>query len=103
VTGIAPPDCTCGLQPPRCDACFESALLYLRSTVWARGEAWANGVAASGTAAAWPRYEGDAVATAHRLVADLEPRDERIADALARECHAWAAHRWARIQKQPAR
>jgi len=88
------------MQPPRCDACFENALFQLRPMTRARGEDWARAVAAKhGLGRPWPRYEGDAAAAARKRVVDLERRDERIVDALARDCHAWAAHQWALLGK----
>jgi hypothetical protein len=89
------------MQPPRCDACLENALLHLRSLARERGEDWASAVAdQSGTAAPWPRYEGDTAALARRKIADLERRDARITEALARECYAWASHEWAMLRRQ---
>lgn len=95
---LGPPDCTCARTVPRCDACLRDALYYQKTTAWARGEGWAKSVAAKvGTAKPWPPFEGRAAEIARLKVHDLERNDPRIADALARECHAFAAKTWALI------
>jgi hypothetical protein len=96
---VGPPDCTCALTVPRCDACLRQALYYQSSTAWVRGENWAKSVAARvGTDRPWPPYEGKVVDIARSKIKDSASGDERITDALARECHRFAERTWEKIR-----
>lgn len=98
MSSLAPPGCTCRLVSPRCAECVAQALMWHSGSARDRGEQWARRVAGMvGTAVDWPPYEGRAASIARRQVAHLSS-DDRIADALARECHAFAARTWAKLR-----
>lgn len=100
MSDLAPPGCTCGMSSPRCEACAEQLLMWLRGTAKMRGETWAKRVAALvGTERDWPAFEGRVVDIARRQVAGLVS-DAGVTDRLARECHAFAGWIWGKLRNR---
>src|SRR5262245_2692367 len=85
----------CCARDQLCDRCRSDQLAQLRGVAASRGEFWAMRVAERlRTRRAWPGFDDPKCnRIAHAKVADLT-RDPRLASALARITHEWAARRW---------